>query len=360
MGPSWNSKGGHDRGPFAEGTESYVESEPNKWPSQVPGWIATRPGSRRYARSVDATRQTAEMQSHTKAGVVYALAAYGFWGVVPAYWKLLGHVPPAEILAHRVLWTLLGTALLLAASGRAGELRATLRSGPRLLTLAFSALLIGGNWGVFLWAMVNERVLETSLGYYLSPLVNVLLGRLFLGERLSRGATLAVALAGCGVAVLAVGLGGLPWVSLYLAVTFAFYSLVRKVAPVRPLVGLTVETGLLVPLAVGYLVFLSLNGRGQFVAADATAALLLGGGVVTAFPLLCFASAARRLWLTTLGLFQYLAPSLTFLLAVLVYREPFSAIQGVAFAIIWIALGIYSADALRPRATPAPRAAAAR
>jgi chloramphenicol-sensitive protein RarD len=306
-------------------------------------------------------RPTAESRSDAATGILYALAAYGFWGVVPIYWKLLGHVPPLEILAHRVLWTLLGTALLLAASGRAGELRATLRSGPRLLTLTLSALLIGGNWGVFLWAMLNDRLLEASLGYYLNPLVNVVLGRLFLGERLSRGAGAAVALAGCGVAVLAVGLGGLPWVSLYLAVTFALYGLVRKVAPVRPLVGLTVETAILVPLAVGYLVFLSAAGRSHFVAPDLTALLLIGGGFVTAFPLLCFASAARRLWLTTLGLVQYLAPSLTFLLAVAVYREPFSAVQGGAFALIWVALAVYTVDALRgPGVRRQPGGAAAR
>lgn len=291
-------------------------------------------------------------------GVAFALAAYGFWGVVPAYWKLVDHVPAPEILAHRVLWTLLGTVLLLAVAGRSAELRATLRSGPRLLTLTLSAFLIGSNWGVFLWAVIHERLLEASLGYYLNPLVNVVLGRLFLGERLSRPAWAAVALAGAGVGILALGHGGLPWVSLYLAVTFALYGLVRKLAPVRPLVGLTVETALLTPLSAAYLVFLAWEGGGSFAGNDATSALLVGGGLVTAFPLLCFVSAARRLWLATLGLFQYIAPSLTFLLAVAVYHEPFAAGQAFAFLSIWIALALYSADALRPtrRATKSPTA----
>jgi chloramphenicol-sensitive protein RarD len=285
-------------------------------------------------------------------GVVYALAAYSTWGIVPIYWKLLDCVATPRILAHRVLWTLLVAAALLFATGRGRELRATLSSGPRLGALLLSAGLIGGNWGVFLWAMLHERVLETSLGYYLNPLVNVALGAAFLGERLSAAAWIAVALAAGGVGVLALGAGGLPWVSLFLAGTFALYGLVRKLAPVRPLVGLAVETALLAPLAAGWLVW-SAAGAGPAAAPDLRTVLLLaGGGLVTAFPLLNFAAAARRLWLTTLGLFQYIAPSLTFLLAVAVFREPFEARQGLAFVLIWTALAVYTADALRTRAAP--------
>ncbi len=284
-----------------------------------------------------------------RMGVVYALAAYTFWGIVPLYWKLLDALPTPEILAHRVLWTLLIVAALLAATGRLGELRATLRSGPRLGALLLSALLIGGNWGVFLWAMLHERVLETSLGYYLNPLVNVALGGLFLGERLRPAAWVAVALAGSGVAVMAIGAGGLPWVSLFLAGTFALYGLVRKLAPVRPLVGLAVETALLAPLAAGYLVWRAGELEPVFGQELRTSLLLAGGGLVTAFPLLNFAAAARRLWLTTLGLFQYIAPSLTFLLAVAVFREPFQASQGLTFVLIWTALAVYTADALSGR-----------
>ena len=276
-------------------------------------------------------------------GVLHALGAYSIWGVLPVYWKWLSALPAPAILAHRIVWSLLFSALLLTVTRRWRDLRAVLAGRSTLVPLVASASLIGGNWLVFIWAVNHDRVLETSLGYYLTPLANVALGRAFLAERLSGLQLAAVGLAGAGVLQQAVGLDAPPWIALFLATTFALYGLVRKLAPVSPIPGLAVETLLLAPAALAYLAWLSLRGGGAFPAgAPGTSALLLASGAVTAIPLLLFAAAARRLPLSTLGFFQYIGPTLTLVVAVGVFGEPFTRRHAVTFGFIWAALLLFS------------------
>jgi len=289
-----------------------------------------------------------EIQNSTSAGVLYALGAYGIWGVAPVYWKALVAVPATQILAHRVLWSMLVGFLLILLTRRAAELRSVLRSRRHVLPMLASAAFIGTNWITFIWAVATDRVLDTSLGYYINPLISVVLGMVFLGERLRPWQIVAVLLAGGGVLQMALALGTLPWISLVLAVTFALYGLVRKVAPVMPVVGFTVETSLLAPLGGAYLLFVHATGEGAAMPASGEAKLLLAcSGLFTAAPLLCFNSAAKRLRLSTVGLFQYIAPSMAFVLAVVLYREPFTGTHGITFACVWLALAIYSIDSAR-------------
>jgi len=282
------------------------------------------------------------------AGALYAALAYGTWGVLPIYWKALAGVPLLEVLAHRVFGTVIFTALLLAGLGRMPELRQALRSRRERLSLLASGALIGVNWGVFIWAVGAGRILETSLGYYLNPLVNVLLGALVLRERLRRAQGISVALAGTGVLVMLVNHGELPWIALVLATSFGLYGLLHKLTTVRPIAALAIETGALAPVALVYLCAATEPVGGTLVTGSALArTLLVLAGPVTALPLLWFASAARRLRLSTLGLFQYLAPTLALLVAVLLYGESFTRAHAVAFLLIWSALALYSVDALQ-------------
>ena len=291
----------------------------------------------------------AQKNSHTSSlGVAYALAAYGIWGFAPMYWRALESIPAAQLLAHRVLWSMVVGVALLLLTRRASELRAVLRSRRRLLPMLLSALLIGGNWLVFLFAVETNRVLDTSLGYYINPLISVLMGTLLLGEKLRPWQIAAVSLAAVGVLLLTLSFGKLPWISLVLALSFALYGLVRKLAPVMPVVGFTLETAILAPLGLAYLLFV--RGNGSDASADATIGLqllIVGTGAFTAVPLLCFNSAAKRLKLSTVGLFQYIAPSISFVLAVALYDEPFMRAHAVAFACVWLALAIYTFDSLR-------------
>jgi chloramphenicol-sensitive protein RarD len=282
------------------------------------------------------------------AGALYAALAYGTWGVLPIYWKALAGVPLVEVLAHRVTGTVLFTALLLAALRQMPELGHALRSPRERLSLLASGALIAVNWGVFIWAVGAGRILETSLGYYLNPLVNVLLGTVFLRERLRRPQGISVALAGAGVLVMLVSHGELPWISLALAASFGLYGLLHKLTHVRPIAALAIETGALAPAALAYLCFATEPPGGALVTGSAlTQTLLVLAGPITALPLLWFASAARRLRLSTLGLFQYLAPTLALLLAVFLYGETFTRAHALAFLLIWSALALYSFDALQ-------------
>jgi chloramphenicol-sensitive protein RarD len=282
-------------------------------------------------------------------GMLFAVAAYGLWGFAPAYWKLLQAAPAGELLAQRVVWSLVVAALLIGITRRWRELAAALRSRRQLLPIIASSLLISVNWLIFLEAVNTGRVLATALGYFLNPLVNVLLGVVFLGERLTRGQALAVGIGAVGVTVWAVDLGEAPWIALSLAGSFALYGLVRKVASVTPLVGFALETILLAPACFGYLAWLGAQDALALAReGPAVKALVAGAGVITAAPLLCFTSAAQRLPLSTLGFFQYLAPSISFLLAVLFYDEPFGRTQAVAFSCVWAALALFSLSS-RPR-----------
>jgi chloramphenicol-sensitive protein RarD len=290
--------------------------------------------------------------------VLYGLAAFGFWGLVPIYFKAVAHVPPLEILAHRVVWSVFLTAALLSLGGGWRGLQAAAAS-PRLLgILLMSATLVSCNWFVFIYAVATDQVLEASLGYFINPLVNVLLGMVFLRERLRPWQVVAVLLAAAGTIVLTVSYGRLPWIALVLAFSFGVYGLVRKTVRVESLNGLFVETTLLSPVALGYLLFLGIQGHGRFLAGDVRTSVLLAlAGVVTALPLVWFTSGARRLTYTTVGLLQYLAPTLQFLLAVVVYGEPFTAVHLLTFTLIWAGLAIFMLDVFAHQRR-APRSAA--
>ncbi len=280
------------------------------------------------------------------AGVLYAVAAYGAWGISPLYWKFLADLPALEVLAFRVVWGMVLLFGLLLWRRRGGEFRQALRSPRVVRTFAVSAVLIGINWYLYLYSVYSDQILQASLGYFINPLFNVVLGMVFLHERLRPAQWVAVGLAALAVARLATQTGAFPWISLTLVVSFGIYGLVRKTAPADALLGMNLETAFLVPVAAGYLFFLLARGEAAFVRAEPSLlGLLAFTGVMTALPLLWFSNAARRLPLSTLGFFQYIAPTGQFLLAVLLYREPFSAVQLQSFILIWIAVAIFSLEA---------------
>lgn len=302
------------------------------------------------------TATTSRSPAAGRAGIAYGLLAYVLWGVFPLYWKQLERVPPQEILAHRVLWSCVFTGLLVAWTRRGREVRAVLGSRRTLLPLLASTALVTTNWFLYIWAVSHHHVSEASLGYYVNPLINVILGRVVLGERLRPAALLAVLVASVGVLYFAAGLGTIPWIALGLALTFGLYGLVRKQAPVEPLVGLAVESGLVMPLALGYVAVLFARGTGAFPAGTSgEMALLAGSGAATALPLLFFAMAAKRLRFSTLGIVQYLSPTVQLLLAVVVFGEPFTDRHAVTFGLIWAAVAIYAVDGLRAAASPRQR-----
>ncbi len=301
--------------------------------------------------------------SEARTGVAFGLGAFLFWGFGPLYFKAVDAVPPLEVLAHRVVWSVILLAGLLLALGRLRSVLHQLAAPGVLPRLVASTLLISTNWLVFIWAVGQERVLEISLGYYINPLVNVLLGVLVLRERLTTPAALAVLLAAAGVTNLAWQTAGFPWVSLVLAFSFGVYGLVRKLTPLGPIDGLLLETALVAPLALGYLLWLGWQGAGHFAAdlaatGGVTSLLLVAAGPVTAIPLIWYAAGARRLRYTTVGFLQYLAPTCHFLLAVFLFGEPFDTAQLVTFACIWTAVAIFTGDSLlrhRRRSGAAPR-----
>lgn len=281
-------------------------------------------------------------------GVIYAASAFAIWGIIPIYWKFLTHVGPVEIVMHRIMWTLIFALAALAAWQRLPKLWAALRDRRSLGLLTISALLIATNWGIFIWAVTVDRIIETSLGYYINPLVNFVLGAVFLSERLTRIQLIAVGLATLGVLNQTIALGFLPWVSLVLALSFGVYGLIRKTVPVESLEGLTVESIILSPIAFGYVIFLTVTKQGAFLHTDLwTDFNLIIAGPLTAIPLLLFAAGARLVSLSTIGFLQYLAPSIALLIAVFMYNEPFTQTHAITFALIWSALALISWEALR-------------
>jgi chloramphenicol-sensitive protein RarD len=281
------------------------------------------------------------------AGLAPALAAYISWGVFPLYFKALHRVPPLEILAHRVVWSTVFLAGLVLAGGRGGEWRHAFRSARRLGIYALSTAFVTCNWLLYIWGVTTGRVLEASLGYFIGPIVNVLLGVVFLGERLRPRQLAAVGLAAAGVLVLVLRAGTVPWLALGLAVSFSSYGLVRKKAAIDPVVGLLVETSLLAPLGAALIAARAFSGTGHLGARPLDTVLLLAAGVLTAVPLIWFARGVRQLRLSTMGLLQYIAPTLQFLLAVLLFGERFTPAHAAAFGCIWAALILYTADLLR-------------
>jgi len=283
-----------------------------------------------------------------KGGIQLGLTAYLLWGVLPLYFKLLEHVPATEIVAHRIIWSVILLGLLATLWRRWSAIRAALTNPRVMMTLFATSCLIAVNWLVYIYAITSGHLLEGSLGYYLNPLVNVLFGVVLLKERLTRAQTFACLLAGAGVAVMAVGAGSGIWMSLTLALSFASYGFLRKIAPVDALEGLWVETLILAPAALFWVFHVQAQGTAAFGHQGwLTDALLILGGGVTALPLLLFTAAAKRLPYSTLGFLQYIAPSLQFLLAVLVFGEPFGTAKAVCFGAIWTALLIFSVEGLR-------------
>jgi len=279
---------------------------------------------------------------NAKIGGFHAVVAFLIWGITPLYWKLLKVVPLLEILAHRIAWAALFVFLILIVQKRLNEIKRAFLSLKITLLLLLSTVVLGCNWGLFIWAVNHDFVLQTSLGYFITPLFNVLLGVLFLGERLRKDQTAAVLLAFLGVLFLALQYGEFPWIALLIALSFAFYSLLRKLVEIKPLVALFVETVFLsVPSFL--FIFVFSNAQENYFGGNIDLTLLLvGAGVVTATPLIFFGSAAKNLTLTTLGFFQYLAPTCTFLLAVFLFKEPFTIAHLITFSSIWLALIIYS------------------
>lgn len=283
-----------------------------------------------------------------RTALAAGLAAFTFWGIIPVYWKLLGAVSASEILAHRFVWTSVFLTGLLAWQGRWPEVQAILRSRRTLLLCLTSGVAVSLNWLTFIWAVNAGRVLETSLGYFMTPLMNVLFGALFLRERLTRLQSASVILAAIAVLNLTVGYGRFPWIAMALCGTWGFYALLRKLSGTAAIPGLFIETILLLPIAIFYL--LRLEGQGALVFGTAhwsTSGILISTGIVTGLPLVWFGHAARHLRLTTIGFLQYLAPTGTFFLGVFLYHEPFTRAHLITFVLIWVALAIFTSETIR-------------
>jgi chloramphenicol-sensitive protein RarD len=290
--------------------------------------------------------ESVTIQNRKQDGIVgawYAVSAFSLWGVLPLYWKALKQVPSSQILAHRIIWSCIFVLLLILLQKRVREARNSFLSGRNRIYFTLSALCIGINWFIYIWAVNAGHIVEASMGYFINPLFSVLLGVIFLRERLSFWQKVSVCLAFCGVLYMTVQYGKLPWIALSLAVSFGFYGLLRKTSHAESLVGLIFETAFLSPIALLYLVVRGIQGTGSFGAVSPLLHLLLmSSGIVTAMPLLWFSNGARRIPLSTVGFIQYITPSLQLFIGVIVFKEPFTNIHALSFSLIWGALVIYS------------------
>jgi chloramphenicol-sensitive protein RarD len=287
-----------------------------------------------------------EEQEMVKKGLASAIGAYVLWGILPIYWKLVGDVPAQEVIAHRIVWSLLFMLAVVIMMNRRQQLyaetRQLLAAPARSLALVMGTIFITVNWSLFVWAVNDGRVIETSLGYYVSPLVSILLGILFFRERLSLGQTIAVILAASGVFYMTMHFGSVPWVAIGLALSFGLYGLCKKRAGLSPITSITLETLIVAPFAILYLLSLDIQGIGSFASLSLTSLFLVGGGIVTPIPLLLFANGANRLSLTVLGFVQYVAPTISLLLGIFLYHEAFTTVHAVSFGFIWAALLAFS------------------
>jgi chloramphenicol-sensitive protein RarD len=304
------------------------------------------------------TDVAAIQQGDTREGFLLALTVYFLWGFLPFYMKAVAHIPATEVVAHRILWSVPLTAVLLVWLGRTSDIRRAFGEPRTLALTAMTASIVSINWGVYVWAIGAGRALETALGYYINPLFSIFLGAVLLGERLNGPKLLAIGLAVCAVAILTFQAGGLPWVSIALTVSWGFYAFFKRTLPVGPAQGFFLEVLMLSPPALAFLAWLAWQGSGHFAATGAyDTVMMLLAGVVTAVPLIIYATAAKKLTLSTIGIMQYIAPTMIFLIAVFVFDEPFDRVKLVAFALIWTALAVYSASLLREaRAAPSPAA----
>ncbi|HDM8204282.1 TPA: EamA family transporter RarD [Vibrio harveyi] len=291
---------------------------------------------------------TPEEQQRSRQGVLLAIGAYTMWGIAPIYFKSIAEVSPLEILSHRVIWSFFLLAALLHFGRHWRSVRDIFKNKTKMMFLVSTAILVGANWLIFIWAVNSNHMLDASLGYYINPLINVLLGMVFLGERLRKLQWFAVVLAACGVLVQLIVFGSVPVVAIALAMSFGFYGLLRKKVSVEAQTGLFIETLVMLPAAAIYLLFIASSPTSNMLDNPMQLnTLLIAAGVITTLPLLCFTGAATRLKLSTLGFFQYIGPSLMFLLAVLIYGEPFTSDKAITFAFIWGALVVFSFDGLR-------------
>lgn len=293
----------------------------------------------------------------TLQGLGFAFGAYFLWGFLPLYMKMLSHVGPAEVVAHRIIWSVPLAGILLIILGRTKDLRAALTNPKMLVMACVTAGLITANWSIYVWSIMSGHALDAALGYYINPLFGVALGALLLRERLTRAQLAAIGLAACAVAVLTISAGKVPWAALGLTVSWGFYALCKKQLPIGPNQGFLLEVLILLVPAVGYVTYLGLTGQGQFLVGDLrTDWLLLGCGVVTAIPLILYANGAKGLQLSTIAVLQYIAPTMIFLVAVFVFGEEFGQARMIAFPMIWLALIIYSTSMIRQmRAVSAAR-----
>jgi chloramphenicol-sensitive protein RarD len=278
----------------------------------------------------------------TRNGFLYTLGAYTAWGLFPLYWKMLYKVDTVQLIGHRIGWSFVILMFFIILSRQFGAFKESIQSKKVLAIYSVAAILIGVNWLVYIWAVNADFIVETSLGYFINPLLSVLMGVVFLRERLRPFQWVPVGLATLGVIYLAISYGRLPWIGLTLAITFGTYGLVKKISPLGSLFGLTIETGILFLPAVVYLVYADISGSGVFLRHEPlTSMLLVGAGVVTTIPLLMFASAAQVIPLSMIGIMQYIAPTLQFLIGILVYKESFSITQLVGFGIVWLGLLVF-------------------
>ena len=292
------------------------------------------------------------MDNNYRLGIFYGLGAYLLWGVLPIYWKLLQHVEAMEILASRFLWSAVFVFLLLLATGKLNifmqETKTIFSTKKTACCMVLAAITISFNWGIFIWAVEAGRIVETSMGYYIGPLMNVLFGVVFLHERLSKLQFAAVGCAAAGIAVIVVHNGGLPLVAITLSLTSASYGLLKKLIVAQPMTSILLETLLILPLAAGYLYYLSTMGGNVYQSCDTSTLLLLAGaGIVTATPMLLFTACARKLPLNILGFLQYVAPSISLMIGVLIYGEPFTGTTAAAFGCIWAGLALFILSQIR-------------
>lgn len=295
-------------------------------------------------------RSSARIIRAMNKGTWYAVGAYTLWGLLPVYWKWLGHVPALQLLSHRVIWSFLSMIAVILVSRRWKDFRANALSLRVLRSYLFAAALIGVNWLIYVWGVISGFIVETSLGYFINPLFSVALGVLFFRERLRPWQWVAIGLAGMGVLYLTFVYGSLPWISLSLALTFGTYGLVKKASPLGSLYGLTLETGILFIPALAYVLYAGVADQGVFLHAGSISDLLLiGSGAVTATPLLMFASAAQSIPLSVVGILHYIAPTFQFLIGVLVYDEPFSSSRLIGFSIVWVALILFVVESILAR-----------
>lgn len=290
---------------------------------------------------------TPPQQDDSPAGLAFAISAYVLWGFLPLYMKQLAHMPPPEVIAHRILWSIPVAAAVLIWQRRGADLLRALRN-PRMLAMAgLTAVLISVNWLIYVWAIANERAIEAALGYYINPLFSIFLGAALLGERLNRAQIAAIGLAGLAVVILTLSLGSLPAVALGLTFSWGFYAYFKRSLPLGPNQGFMLEVLLLSPFALGYVIWAQAGGTGHFAASLHDSVFLMGTGVVTAVPLMLYANGAKLVRLSTIGILQYIAPTMIFLTAVFLFGEPFGGAQLIAFPLIWAALVLYTITLIR-------------